>query len=82
MKLTSTGVMQKAFKMDFDEIFEYIGDFGTYQRMIVYIVLLPTVAPCAFHAYNQIFMSAKPNYYCKESNVIKEDSSILKQNLR
>lgn len=53
--------------MDLDEILPDLGEFGTYQKIVLYLVLLPAVLPCGFHAYNQIFMSAKPEHWCKIS---------------
>ncbi|XP_076054880.1 beta-alanine transporter isoform X2 [Oratosquilla oratoria] len=51
--------------MDFDEILPDIGEFGKYQKMILWLVLLPGVMPCGFHAYNQLFMTTEPEYWCQ-----------------
>lgn len=37
--------------MDFDVVLSDVGDFGTYQKLIICVVLLPAVFPCALHAY-------------------------------
>lgn len=51
--------------MDLDTILPDVGEFGTYQQLVLYLVLLPGVLPCGFHAYNQIFMAASPDHWCK-----------------
>ncbi|KAI5717365.1 hypothetical protein M8J77_004599 [Diaphorina citri] len=51
--------------MDFDEILDDIGGFGPYQRDIILYSLLPCAFPCAFHAYNQVFMSLTPPFQCR-----------------
>ena len=51
--------------MDFDEILKDVDEFGTYQRLLLAFVLLPAFIPCGFHAYNQLFMAATPDHWCK-----------------
>lgn len=56
---------QNSVTMDLDEIFEEIGEFGRYQKLVLWFVLLPGVFPCGFHAYNQLFMAGVPEHWCK-----------------
>lgn len=61
--------------MDLDEFLVEVGEFGKYQQTVLWLVLLPGVFPCAFHAYNQLFMSAVPEHWCRvpeKENVTKE----------
>ncbi|KAA0201012.1 hypothetical protein HAZT_HAZT005045 [Hyalella azteca] len=51
--------------MDFDEELKKVGEWGAYQRLILYSFLLPATLPCAFHAYNQLFMASTPPHWCK-----------------
>ncbi|KAK7077260.1 hypothetical protein SK128_013691, partial [Halocaridina rubra] len=51
--------------MDFDEILPDIGEYGTYQKLILWFLLLPGTMPCGFHAYNQLFMAFTPEHWCR-----------------
>ncbi|KAK5642295.1 hypothetical protein RI129_008462 [Pyrocoelia pectoralis] len=51
--------------MDLDELLTEIGEFGKYQKLVLWFILLPCVFPCGFHAYNQLFMAAKPDHWCR-----------------
>ncbi|KAF5294934.1 hypothetical protein FQR65_LT10646 [Abscondita terminalis] len=51
--------------MDLDKILLDIGEFGRYQKLVLWFILLPSTFPCGFHAYNQLFMSATPHHWCR-----------------
>ncbi|CAH0388325.1 unnamed protein product [Bemisia tabaci] len=50
--------------MDLDNLLPDVGEYGTYQKRLLWFVLLPCVLPCGFHAYNQLFMAASPQHWC------------------
>lgn len=52
--------------MDFDEVLIDFGEYGVYQKQLIWLILLPCVLPCGFHAYNKLFMAAIPEHWCKE----------------
>ncbi|XP_056638555.1 beta-alanine transporter isoform X1 [Diorhabda sublineata] len=55
--------------MDLDDILPTVGEFGKYQQLIIWFILLPAVFPCGFHAYNQLFMATVPKHWCNISNL-------------
>ncbi|XP_065200296.1 beta-alanine transporter [Planococcus citri] len=58
--------------MDLDKILCEIGEFGNYQKKLILLVFLPCMFPCAFHAYNQLFMAISPPHCCISKNLHDE----------
>lgn len=52
--------------MDLDEVLPIIGEFGRYQKLLLWLVCLPACIPCGFGAFNQLFMSDVPPHWCLE----------------
>ncbi|XP_023298252.2 carcinine transporter [Lucilia cuprina] len=51
---------------DLDDILPTIGEFGKYQKLLVFGICLPACIPCGFCAFNQLFMADTPeDYWCK-----------------
>ena len=50
--------------VDFDLILPDVGEYGNYQKLMVWFVFLPGMIPCGFHAYNQLFMATLPKFRC------------------
>lgn len=49
-----------------DELLPSIGEFGRYQKLLVWFICLPACIPCGFCAFNQLFMAEMPeDYWCK-----------------
>lgn len=68
--------------MDLDTILSDIGEFGKYQKFVVCLILLPSVIPCGFHAYNQLFMAATPDHWCKLSRISQNITDDYLKNIR
>lgn len=47
---------------DLDELLPSIGEFGKYQKLLLWFICLPACIPCGFCAFNQIFMAGEYNF--------------------
>ncbi|GBP86663.1 Carcinine transporter, partial [Eumeta japonica] len=50
--------------IDLDDLLPKIGEFGRYQKLLLWLVCLPSCLPCGFGAFNQLFMSDSPDHWC------------------
>lgn len=54
---------QKPF--DLDDLLPAIGQFGRYQKLLLWLICLPACIPCGFCAFNQLFMADTPHdFWC------------------
>ncbi|CAH0700542.1 unnamed protein product [Spodoptera exigua] len=51
--------------LDLDDLLPKIGEFGLYQKLLLWLVCLPACLPCGFCAFNQLFMTDVPDYWCR-----------------
>ena len=51
--------------MDLDDLLPQVGEFGRYQKLLLWLVCLPACIPCGFCAFNQLFMADVPEHWCK-----------------
>ncbi|KAM7351840.1 carcinine transporter isoform 2-T2 [Cochliomyia hominivorax] len=62
----TTGQDEEDETFDLDDILPTIGEFGKYQKLLVFGICLPACIPCGFCAFNQLFMADTPgDYWCK-----------------
>ncbi|XKL66727.1 hypothetical protein PGB90_010147 [Kerria lacca] len=52
-------------EVDVDDLLPQIGEFGRYQKLLIWLVCLPACIPCGFGAFNQLFMQQTPEHWCK-----------------
>ena len=50
--------------VDFDDLLPHIGEMGRYQMTFYLLMCIPTM-PAAFLAFNQVFLSAEPEHWCR-----------------
>ncbi|XP_060519690.1 organic cation transporter protein-like [Cylas formicarius] len=50
--------------MGFDEVITLLGDFGTYQKRVYFLLCLPAIIS-AFHKLGNVFLLAEPRYRCR-----------------
>ncbi|XP_017492014.1 PREDICTED: organic cation transporter protein-like [Rhagoletis zephyria] len=49
--------------MGYDDVINYLGDFGKYQKQIYFLLCLPAIS-CAFHKLAGVFLLARPEFRC------------------
>ncbi|KAF7996562.1 hypothetical protein HCN44_002208 [Aphidius gifuensis] len=49
---------------DLDDLLPVVGEFGNYQKKLLWLVCLPACLPCGFCAFNQLFMASTPPHWC------------------
>ncbi|OXU30134.1 hypothetical protein TSAR_016133 [Trichomalopsis sarcophagae] len=49
---------------DLDDLLPILGEFGRYQKQLLWFICLPACLPCGFCAFNQLFMSNTPSHWC------------------
>ncbi|XP_044269761.1 beta-alanine transporter [Tribolium madens] len=64
--------------MDLDDVLPQVGEFGRYQKLVLWFILLPGVFPCGFHAYNQLFMAATPDHWCRIKELEEYDARLVR----
>jgi hypothetical protein len=55
--------------VDFDAILPHVGEMGRYQICLYLLMCIPATLPAAFLAFNQVFLSATPTHWCRESHL-------------
>ncbi|XP_078032878.1 carcinine transporter [Augochlora pura] len=50
---------------DLDDLLPIVGEFGLYQKKLLWLVCLPACLPCGFCAFNQLFMANTPPHWCR-----------------
>lgn len=51
--------------LDLDELLPVLGEYGSYQKLLLWLICLPACIPCGFCAFNQLFMTDTPDdYWC------------------
>ncbi|CAH2066908.1 unnamed protein product, partial [Iphiclides podalirius] len=68
--------------IDLDDLLPKIGEFGIYQKLLLWLVCLPACLPCGFCAFNQLFMTDVPDYWClvpelQKLNLTHEERKLL-----
>lgn len=68
---------------DLDDLLPVLGEFGKYQKLLLWLICLPACIPCGFCAFNQLFMTDAPDdYWCsvpelKDLNLTANEIKVL-----
>ncbi|XP_058806024.1 carcinine transporter isoform X2 [Phymastichus coffea] len=61
-----------------DELLHDLGEFGWYQKQLLWFICLPACLPCGFCAFNQIFMASSPDHWCRVPELLNLNASLRK----
>ncbi|XP_020721872.1 carcinine transporter isoform X1 [Bombus terrestris] len=75
----TTGNANDEDGFDLDDLLPIVGEFGRYQKQLLWLVCLPACLPCGFCAFNQLFMSDTPPHWCKVPGLESLDVSWRKR---
>ena len=69
--------------VSFDHVLAEVGEYGLYQRLVLWVVLVPCAFPEAFQMYNQLFMAVVPQHWCYEPqlsgwNITEKQKKLLR----
>lgn len=67
--------------VDFDALLPHIGEMGRYQLGLYLLMCIPATLPAAFLAFNQVFISASPDHWCRVS-ALEEVGNLSKSHIR
>lgn len=67
--------------VDFDALLPHIGEMGRYQLCLYLLMCIPATLPAAFLAFNQVFISATPDHWCKVPT-LEEVGNLTKPHIR
>jgi len=48
------------------QVLKHLGEWGPYQRTLYFMLVVPACLPAAFLAFNQVFLSAEPEHWCRQ----------------
>ncbi|XP_026469620.1 carcinine transporter [Ctenocephalides felis] len=65
--------------LDLDELLPQIGEFGKYQKLLLFLICLPACVPCGFCAFNQLFMAATPQHWCYVPELMNLDQELRRK---
>ncbi|XP_070516969.1 carcinine transporter isoform X4 [Cardiocondyla obscurior] len=71
----SARVAENDDDFDLDDLLPIVGEFGRYQKQLLWLVCLPACLPCGFCAFNQLFMADTPSHWCKVPGLENMDVS-------
>jgi len=66
---------------DFDDLLPHVGEFGRFQKILVWLIVLPACIPCGFHAFNQLFMAPVPEHWCLDPSLVDSNMTVHERKL-
>lgn len=78
---TAEEPQDSAKNWDFDDLLPHVGEFGRFQKILVWLVCLPACIPCGFHAFNQLFMAPVPDHWCLVPDLMDSNMTAYERKL-
>ena len=69
-------------RVDLDDLFPYVGEYGKYQKLLTWLVVLPACIPCGLQGFNQLFMADDLPHWCRLPQILYDRSNFSVDQLK
>jgi len=68
--------------VDLDDFFPYVGEYGKYQKLLTWLVVLPACIPCGLQGFNQLFMADDVEHGCRVPEFLVQNTNFTQDQLK
>ncbi|CAG7817036.1 unnamed protein product [Allacma fusca] len=69
-------------RVDLDDLFPYIGEYGKYQKLLTWLIVLPACIPCGLQGFNQLFMADDLPHWCRLPQILHQRTNFTLDQLK
>lgn len=69
-------------RIDLDDFFPYVGEYGKYQKLLTWLIVLPACIPCGLQGFNQLFMADDVAHWCRLPEFLLISTNFTKEQLK
>ncbi|ODM95937.1 Organic cation transporter 1 [Orchesella cincta] len=69
-------------RIDLDDFFKYVGEYGRYQKLLTWLIVLPACIPCGLQGFNQLFMANDVAHWCRVPEFLLSSTNLTMEQLK